>query len=322
MLLKSLVHAVSPAGARGRLTILIFHRVLERPDPLFPEIDLARFNEILSWVARWFNVVPLDQGVADLFRGSLPARALSITFDDGYADNALNAVPLLNRHSMSATFFIATSFLNGGRMWNDTVIESIRCHAGDTLDLRPLDLGLDPLPTRTIEERRATVLTLLQAIKYLPEPERQDMVGRLRNICRAGALPDQLMMSTEQVRSLARKGMQVGAHTHSHPILGRTDDSIARREIHDSKSHLESILDAPVTLFAYPNGKPLVDYDARHVALVREAGFAAAFTTAAGSAGQRADRYQLPRFTPWDRRASLFGLRLARNGLADGQRCE
>ncbi len=320
MLLKSLVHATSPAGPRGRLSVMIFHRVLDRPDPLFPdEADTARFAQILGWVQQWYRVLPLDEAVARLREGRLPARALAISFDDGYADNATNAAPILKRHGMTATFFVATSFLDGGRMWNDTIIESIRRAKGDHLDLQPLGLGL--LPIRSLDERRAAVMAALRAIKYLPGATRLDAVQRLSALCRPGALPDDLMMRSEQVLGLLRDGMQVGAHTLTHPILSKTEDAEARREIRDSKQVLEGILGRPVTLFAYPNGKPHVDYEARHAAMVREAGFDAAFSTAAGSAGAGADLYQLPRFTPWDRQPARFGLRLLRNGVADGERC-
>ncbi len=320
MLLKTLVHATSPAGPRGRLSVMIFHRVLDRPDPLFPdEADTARFAQILGWVRQWYRVLPLDEAVDRLREGRLPARALAITFDDGYADNATNAAPLLQRHGMTATFFIATSFLDGGRMWNDTIIESIRRAEGDHLDLQPLGLGL--LPIRSLDERRAAVIAALRGIKYLPGAARLDAVRRLSALCRPAALPDDLMMRSEQVRGLLREGMQIGAHTLTHPILSKAEDADARREIVQSKQSLEDLLGRPVTLFAYPNGKPQVDYLAKHAAMVREAGFTAAVSTAPGSADAGADLFQLPRFTPWDRQRLRFGLRLLRNGVAAGERC-
>ena len=127
---------LSPAGHRGRLTVLIFHRVRPEPDPLFPrELDAAAFRERLSWLRAWFNVLPLDDAVDALARGSLPVRAAAITFDDGYADNHDVALPILREMGVPATFFIATGFLDGGRMWNDTVIEAIRRTPKPMLDL-------------------------------------------------------------------------------------------------------------------------------------------------------------------------------------------
>ena len=69
----------------------------------------------------------------------------------------------------------------------------------------------------------------------------------------------------------------------------------------------------PVTLFAYPNGKPGRDYLAEHVQMVREAGFRAALSTAPGAATYDADSLQLPRISPWQRTPGRFGLALARS---------
>lgn len=135
--MRPLFQLLSPSGARARLSVLIFHRVLPQPDPLFPdEIDAARFDAILGWLRSWFNVLPLDEAAQRLKDGSLPARAAALSFDDGYADNHDIALPLLQKHGLPCSFFIATGFLDGGRMWNDTLIESIRLSTKPLLDLR------------------------------------------------------------------------------------------------------------------------------------------------------------------------------------------
>jgi peptidoglycan/xylan/chitin deacetylase (PgdA/CDA1 family) len=121
------------------------------------------------------------------------------------------------------------------------------------------------------------------------------------------------MMRSDQVRNLRRAGMQIGAHTVSHPILARLDEAQARDEIETGKGQLEDLLGERVTLFAYPNGKPGEDYRPDNVALVRAAGFRAAFSTAWGSAHRHTDVFQVPRFTPWDRSRLRFGLRMAHN---------
>ena len=125
--------------------------------------------------------------------------------------------------------------------------------------------------------------------------------------------PDDLMLTRRQVRELRDAGMTIGAHTVSHPILAREPDDRARGEIQDGKRELEALLGEAVTVFAYPNGRPGDDYAARHVAMARDAGFEAAVTTAWGAASHTTDPFEIPRFTPWDRSAWRFGLRLAQN---------
>ena len=88
-----------------------------------------------------------------------------------------------------------------------------------------------------------------------------------------------LMLTTDQLRSLAAAGMTIGAHTISHPILSRVDEQQAHAEMAESKERLESITGSKVPLFAYPNGKPGTDYTMTHVRLAREAGFEAACST-------------------------------------------
>lgn len=302
---------LAPAGARGRLSVLVFHRVLPEPDPLFPEeMHHELFEARLRWLKRWFNVVSAETAIDGLCSGDLPARAALITFDDGYADNFEVALPLLQRYDCQATFFVTTDFLDGGRMFNDTVIQAMRLSAAAHLDLRDLNLGLHPLGDSA--QRRAAIEAVLPKLKYFEPDERARAVGLIAQRAQA-RLPDNLMMTSQQVRKMRAAGMTIGAHTRTHPILLRLNDAEARREIEQGRRLLEDITQQPVEFFAYPNGRPGQDYDARHVRLVRELGFRAAFSTVWGSAAGGCDLYQIPRFSPWDRTPYRFALRMAQN---------
>ena len=313
---KAAFSLLSPAGRGAKLNTLMFHRVLPAPDPLFPgEMHAIQFDAVCGWLQRWFNVLPLDQAVRRLVSGSLPARAAAITFDDGYADNHDIALPILQRHGLKATFFVATGFLNGGRMWNDTLIEAVRRSPRETLDLTGTPLSeLGCLPLQTTMQRQHAIGRIIGAAKYLAQPERDQCVADVAR-CAAATLPDDLMMTDHQVRMLRRTGMLVGAHTVSHPILARLDRDRIRDEIGRSRDTLQFLLDEPVGLFAYPNGKPDQDYLADAVEVVRNFGFDAAVSTKWGAACQSSDLFQLPRFTPWDRGRFGFGSRLAQNLL-------
>src|SRR6266851_5303805 len=257
---------LSPMGPPGRLTILIFHRVHEQRDDLFPNaLHAETFRERMLWISSWFNVLPLDEAVTSLGRGTLPARSLAITFDDGYADNCTVALPILRQLDLHATFFISTAFLDGGAMFNDVVIEAVRHTRAHELDLSEIGLGIHVLDSPAA--RRAAIDAILQQLKYLPLVVRHEQTDAI--VSMAGVEPPaDLMMTSDQVRTLAAAGMGIGAHTMRHPILASIDHDLARAEIAGGRDALVGLLRQPVKLFAYPNGKPGADYVAAHVAMV------------------------------------------------------
>lgn len=311
MSVPTLLKPIVSIASHRKLSILIYHRVHAEVDPIFPaEVDAKQFSLQLDWIKSLFNVLPLDEAIEALEQNRLPARAAAITFDDGYADNAEVALPILKKHGMSATFFICTGYLDGGRMWNDTVIESIRRAPGTTLDLSSISLGIHDITN--MKERRSTISNLIRQLKYLPAEMRQQKVDQVRNAIGL-PLPDNLMMRSEQVREMYVSGMGIGAHTVTHPILARVDQTKARQEIQEGRECLQNILGKPVPLFAYPNGKPGEDYLPEHVSIAKELGFKAAVSTSWGAASKASDKFQLPRFTPWDQTQLKFSLRMIKN---------
>jgi peptidoglycan/xylan/chitin deacetylase (PgdA/CDA1 family) len=128
---------------------------------------------------------------------------------------------------------------------------------------------------------------------------------------------NRLMMKPENVLSLYEAGMGIGGHTKTHPILARLDEKEASEEIGGGKEELEAIIGNKVSLFAYPNGKPGVDYIGMNVKAVINSGYEAAVSTAWGYADRRSDVYQLPRFLPWDKAPTKFALRIYLNYLRE-----
>ena len=322
-ILKSAFELASPAGKRAKLSILIFHRVLPEIDPIFPdEPDAHRFDLILGWLKSWFNVLPLDIAIDSLKQGTLPARAAAITFDDGYADNCTVALPILKKHALPATFFIATGYLDGGRMWNDTVIEAVRGCRIPKLDLGDIQAfasnSMKTLAAGSVAEKREVIEAILGQIKYFSKADRETTARAIADQCGTD-LPNDMMMTSAQVIEMRRAGMLIGAHTVSHPILANLKESEVREEIYVSKQRLESLLDEKINLFAYPNGKPNLDYQLKDARIVKELGFEVALTTAWGVAGSASDLMQLPRFTPWDRTKYNFGTRLLKSILLNSR---
>lgn len=295
---------------KQRLSILTYHRVLPEYDPmrrLEPTAEV--FNWQMELLSRYFNPLSLSDALSMMRDGQLPDRAVCITFDDGYANNAEQALPILRRWKMPATVFVTTGFLNGGRMWNDSVIEAVRIAEGAVLDLR--DLELEAYDIDGVDKRRSVAGNIIGHIKHWQPEKRALAISQIES--QVGPLPDNLMMTDSQVRELSESGVEIGAHTKSHPILATLEPGQVREEIGGSKAYLESLLDKQVRYFAYPNGQPDTDYRVEDRDLVEALGFEAALSTCWGVASQKSDLWQLPRFTPWDKTPFRFMTRLLLN---------
>ncbi len=309
-LIRTVGNAIAPSGkGDGRLCIVNYHRILARSDPLLesePSIDTFRWQ--IALLHQCFNVMPLAQAVKTLTTDRMPPRAVAITFDDGYRSTHDLALPILREFDMPATVFVTTGHIEDeSSMWNDVILEAIRRLPPTSIDLR--ELGLAVYPMQSPEDRKRTATALTECCKYLPPSARNTLTGKLQALAHTDLRQD-LMLTAEMVRTLSKNGIDIGGHTVNHPILTRIDDEAARREIVDSKQQLEAIIGKPVTLFAYPNGKRGFDFDERHVRMVREAGFQAAFTTATGAATRHDDGFEIPRSRPWDKSRLMFAGRL------------
>lgn len=296
-------------GTRGkqRLSILIFHRVLPDHDPLRPdEPTVEEFDWQMRLLREHFNPLSLVEGVERLQSGDLPSNAISVTFDDGYSDNEKYAMPILKKYGVPATVFVTTGFLNGGRMWNDSIIEVLRHYNHHSLDLR--EIGLSCYRTESDTQRLKAIASIIQEIRHLDPVVRHNLTAEIEKY--GINLPRDLMMSDNQVRSLVRNDISIGAHTVNHPILAKLSIENSRREILDSKVYLENLIQMPVEVFAYPNGRPDTDYRPEHRDLVSQLGFKTAVSTHWGVGIPQSDRLQLPRFTPWDRQELKFTVRL------------
>jgi peptidoglycan/xylan/chitin deacetylase (PgdA/CDA1 family) len=311
---RTIANALPPVlGVRGkqRLSILIYHRILSDYDYMREvEPTIEQFGWQMELLSNYFNPLSLPEALRLMDAGRLPERAVCVTFDDGYADNAHLAAPVLRKWNIPATIFIATKYLDGGIMWNDAVIELVKHSEQQRIDLS--DSGLGVFYLNSENRKSICARSIIQHIKYRSPCERDDFISSLKEITGA-QLPVDLMLSTAQVRALAAEGLEIGGHTDSHPILCSMQERQAREEIAKGKARLEEIIGSRLRFFAYPNGVPGKDYSPVHTKMVAESGFEAAVSTKPGVSDRKSDRMQLSRFTPWDSTPSKFLIRLLSN---------
>ncbi|MBI1796798.1 MAG: polysaccharide deacetylase family protein [Candidatus Eisenbacteria bacterium] len=296
--LLALARGSALRGRAPRLVVLRHHRVYD--DGAAPldrlGISAAVFRAQLEMLAR-AGLVPVSvaEGIAHLDRGD-PGARVALSFDDGYADNHARALPLLRAAGARATFFLTAGLMERREApWWDEVADAFERSkaallvwdgAGATMRL--------PLAGRA-DRRRAMAAVL---------PDfRADLATRARRI---GALRAALgvegpvrceLMGWSDAAALRDAGMEIGAHTMTHPHLTTLAPGDQAAEIADSVALIEQRLGVRPAGFAYPGG----DYDARTLDAVRAAGLAYAVTTRAG-----------------ENRAGSPRLELKRRGLPDG----
>lgn len=312
-MIELVLHGLS----REKLSVFLFHKVPLQPSKLAPQ-DLAfvDFLKMLDYVSEHFHVLPMDEAVERLATGRLPAAAACLTFDDGYSSWVEHVMPALLSRNLHATFYVTTGQFAGKPMWHERVEQAMSLLPEG--HHRLFDAELDILEVVDEASRLIAVRRVEQYLKYLPMARREDLIEHLEGL--SGASPQQLTLMPEaDVRTLHGKGFAIGAHTVNHPILTLCSEAEARREIAEGRESLAAMTGAPVTGFAYPNGRPAQDFNERHVRLVKEAGYKYAVTTQWGAATPATSLLQIPRFTPWGPGALRMSYQLARNYLLPGK---
>jgi peptidoglycan/xylan/chitin deacetylase (PgdA/CDA1 family) len=157
----------------------------------------------------------------------------------------------------------------------------------------------------TSQRRRKVADVVLEVLKYLPANER-DVIAV--DIARRLGLDDHgsSMLRVEGVRALRDAGMEIGSHSHAHPISNTVSDAEFIADTSESIEQLREALGSRPRFFAFPNGIAGKDFLSRHSDMVRELGFEAAFSTTSGVVRSDSNLFALPRMAPWPSRRLRF----------------
>ena len=194
------------------------------------------------------NPISLGDWRAALSGGTpLPPRPVLITFDDGYRSVFTIGAPILAAHRLPAVVFACSDPMEQRRLlWFDHVAARDGEAAVERWKARPYDQWL---------------ASCAQSTPAIGDDD-----------------PRALMTPIEVEAASRQLDIEIGGHTARHPILAHAPPAAQRAEIGENRSALERWAGRPVRAFAYPNGRPRVDYDGETVALLLELGFDFAFT--------------------------------------------
>lgn len=261
-----------------RLRVLAYHRIDELDaepdlDPGLISATPASFRAQMELLETRYRVISLDE-LARAHRGEmpLPARAVLLTFDDGYLDFARNAWPILRDLGLPAVLFVPTHFADrpGAGFWWDRLHSALARTRERCIEVA----GLGRLELGDAAARRRAHRVLRTHAKSLPHAEAIAWIDGW--VDRLAEVPDlHRVLGWNELREMAHEGLSVCSHGHVHALCTRLSPGELAEELRVSKARIETELGgaAPPSAFAYPANA--CDAHARRA--VRDAGYELAF---------------------------------------------
>lgn len=296
------VFGAARALSRGRFlgaTVLCYHRVFPDAAPpdhyvaLMGDPTASQLESLITFLKRWFKFATVRECVERWSAGQeVDPYTLLLTFDDGYADMCDELLPVLRRQQVPATVFVTTGSIGGAYItWFQRLFSAVEWTSRKQLPDFP---GVPPLPLRTPRQRVEAIEAVSAQQMHNEAAAWERLIDRL---CDAlgwdGNIKGERMMTWDQVEELHGSGLvQIGGHTVTHPLLYECSPEQARAELEDCAAELRGRLGLDFLPFSYPQGRvnpPWVQQ------LVREAGYACAFTGRKAANTSRTPLYSLGR---------------------------
>ena len=287
-------------------TILMYHRVLgsenNRGNHFLPGMVTLEdtFEKQMKYLKEHCGVISLDALIGFLTNNKKPPPGcIIITFDDGWRDNYLFALPVLKKYGLPATIFLCTDFVGTSKMFWFQAVDLV-LQSGALTPRRMTDI-LNRLEEFSPVEKKAIVRSLASTEAFVEKlkgvkPELQEKIVRAmtgESYIQTGETPNRRwMLNWEEIEEMGRNQIDFGSHANSHRILTHLNVAEIEEELIRSKRTIEEKTKKQVSSLAYPNG----DYTPQIRELVKEAGYLGACAAGRTSKGRdEIDRFALPR---------------------------
>lgn len=271
------------------LSILTYHHIAEddanyRYDPGVADARPDQFRRQMELVAKLANPVTIADVVGALEGKPLPKNPVMVTFDDGYKSCVETALPILRSVGLPAVFFVATSYIQDRLLyWWERIALILNSAKRARAHIRyPLTIDVhakDPAALRMLAHIIKDT-TALDLERFLGELAEGFGVEWHREVESDHA--NKMVMTWDDVRTLANQGMDVESHSRRHRVLQTLDPATLDDELSGSKRELELQLGRECRAIAYPVG-----YRIAHIKPLREAvaraGYKVGFTNATGA---------------------------------------
>ncbi len=259
---------------RRNLTVVMFHRVLPRTDVRWtgadPEWTMSTetFAACLHFFKKHYHPISMQQlAAAHTGKTALPERSLLITFDDGWADTAEYAQPILDQLGLPALVFVAGSVVNQtAPFWQESIYRLLATHA-DGMARLDAALAKSGITISLQAQGPDSEQAIRNVIRQL-EGRDKACLNELARLLQASSHEPAAMMSAEQLKKMSDSRHGIGSHGMTHQPLTKVPD--AAQEVAQAKDMLSQYLHGlTVNTMSFPHGA----YDKKVVAACSATGY-------------------------------------------------
>ena len=297
----ALLEKLSPVEELNKCVVLLYHRVTDlTSDPQLLSVKPSNFSKHLEILSKKYNVLTIDEFSHYLKnRINFPKNSVLITFDDGYADNFLEATPILEHYKKQALFYIATGTLNTETEYWWDAIERIILNSNNSPEVEYFEMNMKKYKIQNLSDSARIELyeTLLRDMKVMRSESREMKIKELAELFNStkGRNTHRGLTFDELKKMDQSESVVIGAHTHFHPCLAAQTFEDQFNEISTSKKILEELLGKKIEHFSYPFGGA-VHYNQDTIAIVKELEFEFVAANIPTLMNAKSDRFQFPRF--------------------------
>ena len=291
------LNAIFRARHKDRIRVLMYHGVAksEFDPPQWAQLNIDAFVWQMRYVQKHFSSMP----VSGIGEGSYPGKSVVITFDDGLQNVFENALPVLRELYLKAVCFVLPGLSEEKKcIWPNRVFEIFVNTSHESIDLTEFSLPRYDIKAADKISKARYAHELTTRLKSFSHNARNRVLQYLEDKC--GGLDlrhyaDFRLMTMDKIKTLSESAeFEIGLHTNTHPILSTQTRDEQSAEISGCRKKLDDAGIKYICMFAYPNGRNQ-DFNDDSVAILKENGIKAAFTTEDGFFNPGDDLFHIKR---------------------------
>jgi len=249
---------------RGKIPVILFHRVSPVPDPCWSPLTPAQFEKTIRLLSKHYTFCSLDRLLE--IKTSIQKNACCVVFDDGFYDFKLYALPVLVKYNVPVTLFVSTDNTeNKYPIWTST-IDNIIINTNKSKENNEITVGKEKIILKLNSEKDLfnTATTIKNSLMNYEIEQRELLIKELKEQLPDGKTPDHPLLSwadLKEIKSMYPALINIQSHSHTHPFLPALNKNEIETELETSGNILKSKNFNSVDKLAYPIG----GYDSRTI---------------------------------------------------------